>query len=209
MSTVDIEDHGMACVMYGDCIYDVVQEGAKDLQTKWTATCRKWDSLVDKAVKTGFLGWGSPLVGRDWLTHMLLQPPRVWPRGLTKKEVAILKLSAEAAQLAKKAQNVPNPLPRTLSPEDSAKTLAAMKKFAALFDKQIGQPMLDDYWDVSTAYGKQIEPLCAEKYNEPCSPSEAVDIFRGDIERGLRAKTLDVRTPMYWAFPRFLEYTQA
>jgi hypothetical protein len=201
----------MACVQYGDCIYEVVQEGVKDLQTKWTARTRIWDNLIAQAVRTGFMGWGPPLVDQNWLRYVLFQPRRLWPSGLTKREVQMLELAKAASGLNRlHTKGIGRKdLDQAETAEAEDRTLAALRKYAQLFDRKVFDSMWADYEKVSKAYGRKIGPLCEERYQEPCSAQDAVNIFQGDIERGLKAKTLDVRVPTYHVFRKFLPLIKA
>jgi len=210
---VNIEDHGMACALYGDCIYDVVQEGAKLLETKWKSRTSSWDSLIDKAVKTGFMGWGAPLVDRKWLSFVLFEGPRYWPSSLTADERQALKLAVAVSGFHRrysKGVKIDRKRGITDDPdkieEDQERTTAALRKYAELFKSKIGIPMWKDYQSVTKMYGSKIKPLCDEKYGEPCSDAEAENIFQGDLERGLKMKTLDVDPPTYRVLPVFIRW---
>jgi len=205
------DDHAMACVTFGDCIYDVVQEGAKELQAKWVGRARMWNALIDKAVKTGFLGWGTPLVNRQYLSYVLFQPRRMWPHGLSTKEQQILAFAVSAAPLSptytrvdKLRGNTDVPDIDEMGVENEARLLAAVQKYARLYEKNIFNPMWDDYDEVADTYGKKIQPLCAAKYNEPCSLLEARGMFNADLANGVKAKTLDVDPSMYRLVPLFM-----
>jgi hypothetical protein len=206
-------DHALACVLYGDCVYDVVQEGAQSLETKWKAKTRGWDGLIDKAVKTGFMGWGPPLVDRKWLSHVLFKGVRAWPTELTAEERKLLKLAVSTSAFHRlydkgvkfdRSRDIP-----TGEGERDDRTLAALRKYAELFKRQIALPMWKEFDQVADEYGRKIQPLCAERYGEACSKTEAVNIFKGDVYRGMAAKTLDVDPPMYRVLPRFLEWISA
>lgn len=206
-------DHAMACVQYGDCIYEVVQQGAKDLETKWEARTRIWNDLIDRAVRTGFMGWGAPLVDRKWLNYVLFQPRSQWPKGLSKREVQMLELAQAAEGMQRQFDTKIDPFRGLRENPDQAeaedRTLAALKKYAALFDKRVFTPMWKDYNGVSDDYGRKIKPLCEQRYHEPCSLQESINIFKGDIQRGLKAKTLDVKVATYHAFRKFLPLIKA
>jgi len=204
------DDHAMACVTFGDCIYDVVQEGAKELQAQWIARARKWNALIDQAVKTGFLGWGTPLVNRKYLSYVLFQPRRMWPHGLSSKELKTLAFAVSAAPLSptytrvdKLRGNTDVPDIDDMGAENEARLLAAMQKYARLYEKHIFNLMWDDYSEVADTYAKKIQPLCAAKYGEQCSLTDARNMFNADLENGVRAKTLDVDTTMYRLIPLF------
>ena len=62
-----LKDHALACALYGDCIFDEVLKGATELERKWKGHVRVWDGVFAEAVRTGFLGWGKPLVSPQWL----------------------------------------------------------------------------------------------------------------------------------------------
>jgi hypothetical protein len=211
MSTVDQwlkeqEDHAVACALYGDCIYDVVQEGAKNLETRWAAVSRKWEALVDKAVKTGFMGWGPPLVDRRWLIQALFYP-KLWPRGLTTEEKNLLHLMIAAASYHRLyARGVTREEMEPEAVEADDRTLAALKKLAELFKSQIAIPMWKEYQTVSEDYARKIQPMCNEQYDEPCTLSDAQNIFKGDLRRGWKARTLDVDPPTYRVMGPFLNY---
>lgn len=200
------EDHAIACVLYGDCLYDVVQEGAKLLETRWQAASRKWESLIDQAVRTGLFGWGTPLVNRRWLLQALFYP-KAWPKGLTEDEKKLLYLMIAAAsyhRLYARGVAREEVAPEGVEPEEQ--TLAALKNLAVLFRKQIAIPMWKGYQKVSKEYAKKIQPICSEKYNEPCTLSEAENIFKGDLRRGWKARTLDVDPPTYSVMGPFFRY---
>ena len=200
-------EHAMACAIYGDCLYDKVQEGAKALETKWAARAKIWDDLIDKAVKTGFLGWGAPLVSREWLSHMLLRVPMVqWPTGLSEEEKQLLFLAQAVTTYAKRYTRGIKSDPLEVGSEDEQRTLAALKQYASLIKSHIAIPMFKDYEAVSAAYGALLQPLCTEKYDEPCSLVEAVNLFKGDLRRGFKVKTLDVDPSTFRVLPAFLAW---
>jgi hypothetical protein len=217
VSVIDKDDlaveHAMACVQYGDCIYDVVQEGAKSLETKWTSRTRIWEDLIDKAVRTGFMGWGAPLVDRKWLKHVLFLPRSQWPRGLTKREVQMLDLASAAAMMQRQFDTQIDPFRGLRENPDQAeaedRTLAALKKYAALFDRQVFDKMWADYDQVSEDYGRKILPLCEQRYQEPCTLQDAINIFKGDLRRGMKAKTIDLKVRTYQALREFLPLISA
>lgn len=204
-------DHAVACAVYGDCIYDEVQDGAKTLEGRWKKSTQKWDGLIDKAVKTGFMGWGSHLVDRKWLSWMLFHENQ-WPSELTQKERNLLRLMVATTgfnRLYSQGVKVDRSKGITTDPERAEaheQTVTAMKKLAELYRREIAIPMWKQYHAVTATYGGKIQPLCDERYGESCSESDAKDIFKGDLRRGWKAKTLDVGPPMYRALPHFFAF---
>lgn len=203
------EDHALACALYGDCIYDVVQEGAQALQSRWESDAKSWDSLLDEAVKSGILGWGR-LVSRDWLSAVMFRP-REWPKGLTEEEKKILRLAAGVSGFNRRYNQGPAPArdPDLGSKEGEAQTLEALKRYTDLFKKRVAIPMYRSYDEVSNTYGRRIQPLCEENYQERCSVQESIDIFKGDLRRGHKVKTLDVKGATYLALSRFWDWIAA
>jgi len=204
----DQEDHALACARYGDCIFDVVQGGAADLEAQWSRLSQSWNKLIDKAVQGRFLGLGAPIVDRRWLSFVLFQPSRLWPSGLSKEETQLLKLAkAVVAYYPMYAQGIERGTATDAERvESNEATLAALKKFAALFKRQIGLPMWKAYNSVSDLKAKEIAPLCKATYGEECSYAEARGMFQGDLERGWKLKTLEVAPPTYRVFPYFLSW---
>jgi hypothetical protein len=204
--------HALAVARYGDRIFDEVQKGAKELENAWEKQTRKWNKLIDKAVRGKWLGLGPPIVDRRWLSHVLFQPTRVWPNKLSEEEVQLLELAKAASSYHPlHAQGVVVDTIRgdTRAPkriESDAATLKVLQKYASLFKRDIAMPMWRSYNKVSDEYTDRVKVLCDEKYDEPCTTREAEKIFKGDLQRGWKMKTLDVSPDTYRTFPAFITW---
>tara|TARA_R110000824_G_scaffold36257_2_gene112841 strand:+ start:157 stop:804 length:648 start_codon:yes stop_codon:yes gene_type:complete len=208
------DQHAMACAIHGDCLFDEGQKYVKKLEEKWKLLARPWNQLLDKAVKSGFLGFGGPMVDRKWLSFVLFQPERMWPSGLSAQEIKILRLAkAASAYFPLHAQGVaPNMGSASTAPsqvEEEAKTLKSMQQYAKLVKKQVAFPMWKAYQTVSMQAGRGLRGLCESTYGEPCSIQEASAMFQGDMERGLKAKTLSASPATYEVLPMFLGWISA
>jgi hypothetical protein len=208
-------EHALAVAKYGDIIFDIVQEGAQDLQSKWQADARDWNDLIDRAVQGSLLDrlFRDPL-DRDWLSQTLFKPTRQWPSGLTNAEVQILELVRAASALHPlHAQGVK--VDKLLNPDDpdyglqEAALVKAMKKYSGLVYKNITIPMWKSYDAAAKNAARKIAPMCEEVYGETCSQDEAVLMFKGDLQRGWKMKTLKMDPSMYQVFPKFLSWISA
>lgn len=192
----DQGDHAMACARFGDCILDEVQKGAKELEGRWKSDTRKWNALIDKTVKGGFLGLGTPLMDRNWLAHLIFNQ-KEWPSGLSKEEKQLLKLANAISGYHPVKQYGYAPGEKKPVPVESGDSLEVLRKFIKLFQETIVESMLRSYAKVSDKYAKIIQPLCEQEYSEPCSLDEARNMFNGDMQRTYKVKTLDVDPPTY------------
>ena len=204
------EEHAMACAIYGDCIFDVVQEGASDLEAQWKKLAKPWKTLLDKSVRGRFFGFGAPLLDRNWLMYVLFQPTRSWPKGLSLDEVEVLELARTAASYHPLyEQGLGRAETQAQEPGSDEATLKAMKQFASLFRRKVALPMWKAYNNTSDKMGRKIIPLCESNYEEPCSLPEAREMFQGDLERGLKVKSLNVSPTTYQVLPKFLSWISA
>ncbi len=206
-------NQSLACVVYGDCIFDVVEKGAKVLEKKWKRIAKPWNRLIDKAVRGRFFGLGSPTVDRRWLAWLIYQPVKRWPSQLTKEEVQILELVvAVSAYHPDYSEKVDRKSGITSDPErleSSEDSLAAMRQYAQLVKAQIAMPMWRAYENISKDVAQDIIPLCKTVYGESCSESEAKNMFKGDLQRAWKMRTLGVGPPTYTTFPKFIAWIAA
>lgn len=200
-------EHALACALYGDCIYDVVQEGASDLEKQWKALTKPWKALLEKSVRGRFFGFGAPVVDSKWLLYVLHQPTRMWPKGLGLDEIEVLELARAATGYNSLANQG---LGRSdVSPTDPAtneQTLQGLRKFSTLFRRKVALPMWKAYNDISDKKARQIMPMCEATYGESCSLPEAREMFQGDLERGLKVKSLNVGPTTYQVLPKLLSW---
>jgi len=203
------------CALNGDCIYDVVQDGALEIEKEWEKIAKPWNLLIDKAVKGRFMGLGSPVVDRRWLSYVLFQPTRVWPSRLSDDEKQLLELARAAAMyhsLADQGVEVDTIRGDTTAPdkiESDAATLKAMQKYAALIKQHIALPMYRVYDQVAQEKAKEIMPMCQAVYGESCSEKEAIGIFKGDLQRGWKLSTLMVSPTTERVLRPFLKWISA
>jgi hypothetical protein len=219
----------MAAVVQGDDIFDQAQLGAKSIDMAWKAKAREWKNLMGRAVKDWVRRYwsdeadvlpgahpklpGTP-VSMTWLYWVLFQGPSNWPSGLGPEEKALLKLavaSAKYAPLYLQGVKIDRKWDITIDPRDQfsdSQTARAMKKYAAIFKKEVAEPMFKAYRQEAIDKSAIIQRLCAELYKEPCGRQEAADMFFGDMERGWKAKTLDVSPAMYRVFPAYVAWLQ-
>ena len=194
----DQGEHAMACARFGDCIFDEVQKGAGELNARWKTDTRKWNVLIDKVVKGGFLGLGSPLMDRNWLSHVIFNQ-REWPSGLSKEEKQLLKLASAISGYhpAKQYGYAPGEKKPEAAASNESLTLEVLRKFVKKFRETIVESMLRSYEQVSDKYAKIIQPLCEQEYSEPCDLAESSGMFQGDMQRAYKIKSLDVDPPTY------------
>jgi len=200
---MDHSEHALACAIYGDCIFEEVQEGVKLLEAAWKKDLQKYPQVIVQSTKGR--GWFFPrqVVTSDWLRFMLFQPGRLWPVRLKGKQREMLQLMKAASGLAPRVHSTPN---GELYSEEQ--TLQAMEQLADTFQKQVAAPMWQSYERVSRTMGQKLLPLCEDRYGS-CTREEAVGIFQGDLERGLRMNTLEVSPQMLQVLPKFLEWISA
>ena len=197
------EEHTRSCVLWGDCIFDVVQKHTKNLEREWVKLSRPWWTLTSKAIQSGFLGMGDALVGRNWLVEILFDPPRRWPPGLNPEQQKLLKLAIMVSAYFPLYDQGESGTPQV--PEESPDlTRQALANYAVLFKKKIFHPMWDAYLEATEEAAKELAPLCKDVYGESCTLQEAKLIFQGDLERALKEKTLDVSPKTYKVMPKFL-----
>jgi hypothetical protein len=201
----DQSEHALACALSGDCIYDVVEKHAQNMESSWKSLASGWQGLVRKASRKA---WGLfERVSEEWLLHTLLsRPVRKWPRGLGREQVVILRILREAAQYNAGSSGRGRAPSESPSPELA---LEAFQVLSSLTFKSLAVPMWGEYNQTSQKAAREIAPLCAETYGEPCTLGEAELMFQGDLERGWRMKTLDVSSPTYRVFPEFLAWVAA
>lgn len=204
-------DHALACALYGDCVYDTVKEGALELEKTWEGQARPFGKLLRMAAKTGVFGLG-PELDTKWLKKVLFGPLSAWPSGLTQKEKKALLLARSTAGWLTNAElgDTVDPLrgfDAEFKKESEEATGDALKKFSDLYVKNIANPMWDTYDLVSKKYGRKLVPMCEEKYQEQCSESEGVQMFRGDLARGWKVRTLPFSATSYHVFANFLDWS--
>jgi hypothetical protein len=200
---MDYSDHALACTVYGDCIYDEVQEGVKLLEAAWKRDLQKYPQVLAQSTKGRGWFFPRPIVTPDWLRFMLFQPERLWPLKLKPEQREMLHLMKATSALAPRIRSTPDG-----ELYDEEQTLQAMKQLAENFQKQVAMPMWQSYERVSQVMGRKLLPLCEERYGE-CTRAEAEQIFQGDLERGLRLKTLNGSPQMLQVLPKFLEWISA
>lgn len=206
-------DHALACALYGDCVFDTVKEGAVELERIWEAQARPFGKLIQAAAKTGIFGLG-PELDTKWLKKVLFGPPNAWPSGLTPKEKLILRLARSTAGWLTNVElgDVVDPLrgyDAGFKKESEDATTEALKKFADLFVKNVANPMWDTYDQVSKKYGRKLLPMCEEKYEEKCSEAEGIQMFRGDLARGWKLKSLPFSSVTSHVFADFMDWSSS
>lgn len=199
-------------VFWGDKIFDVTQLGAKKLEASWEKIANPWNTLIDKSVQTGFLGWGAPIVDRRWLSFKLFGLEKFWPKGLTKKERLLLRLAKavsfyyplfEQGVITDRKWGLTQD-PEKTEPEEA--TLAAMKSYAAKFEAKIAGPMWTSFDKISDEMAPLVSEACREVYAEPCDFQEARGMFQGDLDRAWKIETLGVSHITYKVYGLFNDY---
>lgn len=201
------EEHSLACAKFGDCIFDVVQEGASALEISWKGHAKSWVKLVDKAIQGAFFGFLPPIVPREWFLYVLFRPERLWPKALTVEERILLELAKAASDYHPLHDQSTKPAKdEKYEIGDDGSTLVALQTYAQLVKRNIAIPMWKSYVETSKAYGARIAPLCDSTYGEPCTNLEGENIFKGDLQRGWKLNTLDWSPPTRRVFPVFLSW---
>ncbi len=199
-------------VLRDDAIYKITELGSKRLEVAWVDISKSWNKLIAKSVETGFMGWGAPIVDRRWLTYTLFDHERNWPKGLTTKERLLLRLAiAVSFYYPLAAQGVYTDRkwgitqdPENTEPEEA--TLAALKSYAAKFEKSIAEPMWAAFDKVSDDMAPLVSEACKEVYAEPCSFAEARGMFQGDLDRGWKLESLPFSSNSYKVYGLFNDY---
>ena len=205
---VDESDHALACALYGDCLFDEVKAGAAELEALWEADAKPFGKLLKKASKTGVFGLG-PTLDTKWLSKVLFGTPSGWPSGLSAKEKQVLLLARSpagwltSAELGDAVDSMKGFDP-TFKKESGEATADALKKFAALFTAEVANKMWDNYDQISKKYGKRMRPICEQKYNEACTDAEGVEMFRGDLSRGWKMRSLPFSAITYHVYADFI-----
>ena len=201
-------------VVWGDEIFEIVQLGAKRLESSWENLSSPWERLIEKAVETGFLGFGDPLMAPERLSFLIFTQEKNWPKGLTPKDKRLLRLARAVSEYTPgkdlslseimsyranpKGPNIPQ-----ASPEES---LQALKRYIALFEKKIALPM----WDALSKTSKQMAPkimrACEKVYGEACGMQESREIFYGDMDRAWKAETLKISPTTYKVYGVMNDY---
>lgn len=206
-------DHALACALYGDCVFDTVKEGAAELEKTWEGLARPFGKLLRAAAKTGVFGLG-PELDTKWLKRVLFGPVPGWPSGLSPKEKKVLLLARSTAGWLTNADlgDAVDPMrgfDAEFRRESEEATGDALRKFADLYVKNVANPMWDAYDQISKKYGRRLVPMCEEKYQEKCSEVEGVQMFRGDLARGWKLKTLPFSAVTHHVFADFLEWASS
>lgn len=204
-----VEDHGLACAKYGDCIFNEVQEGAQDLENAWTKRAGFFSEILQASAKTGIFGLGKQ-IDLKWLHHVIFGPKKNWPSGLTLDDRLILELArANSGYLSGPSLGVTvDPLSgydASFQKAGEEATLSALRKFSKLYRKDVLLPMWGDYEHIAVETAKRIAPLCLITYGESCTPTEAIGMFKGDLQRGWKVRSLGFSAASYHVFPAFMD----
>lgn len=196
-------------VFWGDAIFDITKIGAQKIETSWESLTKPWSKIIDKSVQTGFMGWGAPIVDRRWLSFVLFGVEKNWPKGLTKKEKALLRLAKAISRYNTTEQKGWTVAEGLENIESEEATLAAMKSFAAKFEAGIASPMWTSFDEISDEMAPLIMRACGEVYSEPCTLSESRGMFQGDLDRAWKFETLKWSHITYKVYGLFIDYTTA
>lgn len=209
----DESDHALTCALYGDCVFDTVKEGAADLESMWENQARPFGKILRAAAKTGIFGLGAELDTR-WLKKVMFGPVSSWPSGLTPKERQVLILARSTtgwlsnSDLGDTVDSLKG-FDTTFKRDSEEDTLHALKKFSELYVKNVANLMWDTYDLVSSRYGRRLVPMCQEKYQEKCTEAEGVQMFRGDLARGWKLKTLPFSAVTNNVFANFIDWSSS
>ena len=197
----------------GDPVFKIAEKASLQLEQKWKPLARSWSPLIDKSVKSGLFGWGGDIVDRRWLAKKLFGLPKFWPKGLTEKEKAILKVMramvpyhpAHEQGIFVDSRSGITQEPERIESEEA--TLKAMRAYAKNYEKKVLLPMWDALDEVLENFASAAEEACNQVYKTPCDFKSAKRMLYGDLLRGWRLETLPFTTTSYRTFGAFLEYT--
>lgn len=196
-------------VFWGDAIFEITKIGANRLENSWVNLAKPWDRLFDKAVQTGFMGWGAPIVDRRWLSYTFFGTEKYWPKGLTKKEKSLLRLAKAVSAYHPRDKGGWTVSQGIEGAEPEEATLAAMKSYAEKFEAVIASPMWTVFDDIGDGMAPLIMNACGEVYSEPCTTEESRGMFYGDLQRAWKFETLKWSHITYKVFGLFVDYTSA
>lgn len=194
-------DPNLAIALYGDSIFDVVQEGASDLEKAWIPLAKNWQRVLRRSQQTGIFGMGPPIADGQWLIYVMFQPAREWPSGLTpsqSKALLCLRSFAGYSPLRDSSEST--------IPASDAVTLKGLQRFVQLGEKQILFPMYAVFNKIQKERGTQIAALCPSLYSEACTQEEGENMFAGDLKRGVTVGTLEVSQGTYRVLPHFFAW---
>ena len=190
----------MACAARGpDAIHALAYAGALEIEQSMMKHVRPWMSLLKKSVKTGLFGFGTPVVRWEQLFDRLFFE-RLWPVGLSREEILILRTAKRMADYIETPRIYRGEFPQA-SEHD---ILKAMKRFAELFESRVLDPVYSDAVKIARRYGREIEKVCPQVLGHECQGKKARLLFWGAISRGWSLKCIDWkyydRTKTLWPY---------
>lgn len=178
--------YALTCAVEGDCVFDIVQKYSSTLGDRLKALASKTPGVMKSATRGRYFGMVPPKVQTSWLAA-LISREQLWPSELTREEEALLRMAARSFSAIGKS--LPASVDHPANREDSIK---ALKDFAELYEKAVAMPMWKAYDQAGKKAAREIAPICQAQFQEDCTLKEAEAIFKGDLQRGLKVKSLDM-----------------
>jgi hypothetical protein len=178
--------YALMCAVEGDCIFRVVDKWSLVLGGRIEKIGMTVPKVLGSVTRGPWFGLAPPRVKASWLAALLVSEKN-WPPELTRKERALLHLAVRCFDLTGK-----RPPASVEAPAGREESVRALRAFAAAVEKSIAIPIWRALDQTAKEAAREIAPLCESTLGEKCSLGEAAEIFEGDLERGLKVRSLEI-----------------